>query len=60
MHYNLHLGTRLSKLTLLTTFAPNQAELVPYGGGMTFIPSDMDGGKSLYSSFSNLSEIKQL
>lgn len=44
-------------LTLLTIFAPNQAESTPYGGGRTFTPSDMDGGRSLWSSFSNLSEI---
>lgn len=43
-------------LTLLTIFAPNQAESTPYVGGMTLIPSDMGGGKILWSSFSNLSD----
>lgn len=42
-------------LTLLIIFAPNQAESVPNGGGITLIPSEICAGRSSRSSFSSLS-----
>ena len=43
-------------LTLLIIFAPNQAESVPNGGGITLIPSEICAGRSSRSSFSSLSD----